>query len=205
MAAPRQEPRLEPHERGPRFKRTVFPGSSGHPASTHYVRSALPPAVHPPACEPAFPGPGGGRRGPARRRPASVSPPRRPLIVPRGRGDPSPTPTSSYGARSPGSPKSPEPRTSGPPGSAPSTPHSPLRQPNPDPPTAAPAYRGPARSRPPAATPAQKEPAPAGFHSAQAHQLSRRAWREVTQFRGWDKLVVRATDLCDRKEGGNQN
>lgn len=29
---------------------------------------------------------------------------------------------------------------------------------------------------PPAATPAQKEPAPAGFHVAQAHQLSRRAW-----------------------------
>lgn len=104
---------------------------------------------------PHFPGLGsaGGRPGPARAcpTPSGLSFPSAPPThsIPRGRGDPGPTPTSSYGARSPGSPKSPEPRTSGPPSSAPSTPHSPLRQPNPDPPTAAPAYRGPARSRPP--------------------------------------------------------
>lgn len=116
-------------------------------------------------------------RGPARRRPASVSPSRRPIMVPSGPRRPQPQPQPLLRALEPRELQAADPR--------------PFRINAKQPPlTSQAAKRRPADgcacaprrspAPPPAATLARKEVAPFGFHSAQARQLSRRAWGEVT-------------------------
>lgn len=166
-----------------------------------------------PGCEPASPRP--GVPGEVDRGLSDATLPQFPLRAahsrrPADRADSRPRPASPYGPWSPGSSQSRTP-TPSPPGSALG-----VDPPSPPPPlTSQAAERRPSDgcacaprrcpAPPPAAAPAQKEPAPVGFYSAQARARARRAWGEVTSFGGGGEPVVRATDLCDRMEAGNQD
>lgn len=147
---------------------------------TFVACGALSLAVSPRTSTCRAPGPGEADqdwRGPARRRPASVSPSRRPLTAPSGPRPPQPQPQLSLRALEPRELQAADPKPVWL-----STEHPPL--------TSLAAERRPADgcacapqrypAPPPAATLARKEAALVGFHSAQARQLSRRAWGEVT-------------------------